>query len=580
MSTLLRVCLFGLTFLATTVSGQFACGQDFNTTDWAGADRFIGSDPINNPYYSAPSDRINWVGGVTSQADSVSNADSARTSFSVNGAGIKIGVISDSFNALGGEAAGIASGDIPGGGNPNGFFTPVNVIKDAMSGTDEGRAMIELVHDIAPGAELMFHSAFNSPGPDGSAPSTTIATAIDALRMAGADIIVDDVGILTAAKYQDGASAQAVDAAFEAGILYFSSAGNNGNNAYEAIQKSADPAAGFNDLHDFNAVGESDQILNLGVLNPGEEFRATLWWKDPYSSLGGTPTTDLSLLFIAINEAEEINAVIEQNQDQLSGADPFEFGGITNPFDFPLEVGIAVERVAGEPAKLLSIEVLGQSIEDGSDTNSATIHGHNAAKGAVSVAAQFYADPGLDEVEGFSSKGPSLILFDGLGNLLAEPESRTTPLITGVDGTDTSFFPSGPGADIEPNGAPNFFGTSAAAPHVAATAALVMERTNNLNVALEPEEFYDLLFTSTIDIETAGFDNQSGFGRLDATLALSRVRAALGDVNLDGDINFFDISLFIEALFTGEFQAEADCDENGIVNFFDIASFITKLIGS
>ncbi len=569
-----------LTVLVTLAVGSLACGQDSNTTDWAGADRFDGRDPISNPYYSAPSERITWVGNVTSQADSVANADTARTDFGVNGSGIKIGVISDSYNTLGGEAAGIASGDLPGVGNPNGFLTPVTVLKDDNSGTDEGRAMVELIHDIAPGAELMFHSAFNNPGSAGSAPTTTIANAIDALRIAGADIIVDDVGILSGAKYQDGASAKAVEAAFAAGILYFSSAGNNGNNAYEAIQKSAAPAVGFNDLHDFNTVGDSDQILNLGVLNPGQEFRVTLWWNDPYASLGGTPTTDLSLLFVAINEAEGINAVIEENQDQFGGADPFEFGGITNPFDFPLEVGIAVERVAGDAAKLLSIEVVGQNIDDDSDTESGTIHGHNAAKGAVSVAAQFYADPGLDNVESFSSKGPTLFLFDELGNPLAEPEFRATPLITGIDGTDTSFFPSGPGADIEPNGFPNFFGTSAAAPHVAAIAALVMERTQNLGVSLEPDEFYELLFASTIDIETAGFDNLSGFGRLDANLALSQVRASLGDVNLDGTVDFDDIPAFISVLIGGEFQAEADCDENGVVDFSDIPSFIEILIAS
>ena len=578
-SASLAACLSGLITLATLASGQAAKGQDFNTTDWSGAERFIGNDSINNPYYSAPSHTITWVGNVTSQADSVTNADSGRTNFSVNGAGIKIGVISDSFNFLGGAAAGIASGDLPGVGNPNGFSTPVNVLKDATSGTDEGRAMIELIHDIAPGAELMFHSAFNNPGPAGSAPTTTIANAIDALRLAGADIIVDDVGILTGAKYQDGASAKAVEAAFAAGIPYFSSAGNNGNNAYEAILKSADPAAGFNDLHDFNAAGDSDQILNLGVLNPGQEFRVTLWWNDPYASLGGTPTTDLSLLFVAINEAEGVNAVVEQNQDQLGGADPFEFGGITNPFDFPLEVGIAVERVAGEQAKLLSIEVVGQGINDDSDTDSGTIHGHNAAKGAVSVAAQFYAEPGLDNVESFSSVGPSLFLFDELGNPLAEPEVRATPLLTGIDGTDTSFFPAAPGSDIEPNGFPNFFGTSAAAPHVAAIAALVMERANNLGVGLEPDELYDLLFASTIDIETAGFDNLSGFGRLDAGLALSQVRGSLGDVNLDGLVDFLDISPFISVLSNGGFQAEADCDESGVVNFLDISSFILILDG-
>ena len=48
----------------------------------------------------------------------------------------------------------------------------------------------------------------------------------------------------------------------------------------------------------------------------------------------------------------------------------------------------------------------------------------------------------------------------------------------------------------------------------------------------------------------------------------------LGDVNLDGLVNFLDISPFIAVLSGGDFQAEADCDQSGFVNFLDIAPFI------
>ena len=158
-------------------------------------------------------------------------ADVTRTAFGVDGSGIKIGIISDSFAKIaGGHAAGIASGDLPGPGNPNNYLTPVNIVQDDLSAfsTDEGRGMAELIHDVAPGAELLFHSAFNNPQ---SSPGGTIATAITNLKNAGADIIVDDVFWIGSPIYQDGLAAQAADAAFAAGIPYFSSAGNNSNNA-------------------------------------------------------------------------------------------------------------------------------------------------------------------------------------------------------------------------------------------------------------------------------------------------------------------------------------------------------------
>jgi len=53
----------------------------------------------------------------------------------------------------------------------------------------------------------------------------------------------------------------------------------------------------------------------------------------------------------------------------------------------------------------------------------------------------------------------------------------------------------------------------------------------------------------------------------------------LGDVNLDGEVNFFDISPFIDVLAAQGFQNEADINLDGIVNFFDIAPFITILAG-
>ena len=54
----------------------------------------------------------------------------------------------------------------------------------------------------------------------------------------------------------------------------------------------------------------------------------------------------------------------------------------------------------------------------------------------------------------------------------------------------------------------------------------------------------------------------------------------LGDVNLDGVVNFLDISPFIAVLSSGDFQAEADCNQNGFVNFLDISPFIGILSGS
>src|SRR5438874_1026686 len=92
------------------------------------------------------------TGMVTSEGDRTHRADDTRNTYGYQGAGIRIGVLSDSFNRLSGNpaAADIANGDLPGPGNPLGNTTPVTVVQEAASGGDEGRAMVQIVHDLVP----------------------------------------------------------------------------------------------------------------------------------------------------------------------------------------------------------------------------------------------------------------------------------------------------------------------------------------------------------------------------------------------------------------------------------------------
>ena len=111
----------------------------------------------------------------------------ARAEFGVDGNGVKVGVLSDSFDHASGAqtdtATDIASGDLPGPGNPCGNEEAVEVLTDSASGgSDEGRAMAQIVHDLAPGADLSFATAFTG--------TTAFANNIEALAAAGAKVIV------------------------------------------------------------------------------------------------------------------------------------------------------------------------------------------------------------------------------------------------------------------------------------------------------------------------------------------------------------------------------------------------------
>ena len=93
---------------------------------------------------------------------------------------------------------------------------------------------------------------------------------------------------------------------------------------------------------------------------------------------------------------------------------------------------------------------------------------------------------------------------------------------------------------------------------------------------------YSTLDTSTIrqlpDVAIAGGALQLTLEPYSMTLVeIPASEILVGDINLNGVVDFFDISPFIELLSNGEFQAEGDFDGDGVVGFLDISGFIAAL---
>jgi hypothetical protein len=188
----------------------------------------------------------------------------ARASYGVTGAGIKIGIISDSFDALGGAADDVAQGALPAG---------VVDLADVPL-TDEGRAMAQLIHTIAPGASIVFYSgdANLSSTVDGS---QSIALAVEALQAEGCNVIVDDLG---APDEPDVGSSleNAINDAVASGVVYVTAAGNDRLNGIPIVGHSADPFA--ESVAAMNVLNAPDStLLDDGYLDPATE---------PFSSIG------------------------------------------------------------------------------------------------------------------------------------------------------------------------------------------------------------------------------------------------------------------------------------------------------
>src|SRR5262249_55307309 len=136
------------------------------------------------------------------------NGPTARHSFGVDGSGITIGVISDSFNSLGGAGHDIAIGALP---------NAISILSD-VAGSDEGRAIAQIIDALAPGAAIDFYSGINGP--------EDLASGIAALQAAGCQIIVDDLGFYER-ELVGGVTDQAIDAAVAAGVTYVTAGGND-----------------------------------------------------------------------------------------------------------------------------------------------------------------------------------------------------------------------------------------------------------------------------------------------------------------------------------------------------------------
>ena len=132
----------------------------------------------------------------------------------VTGNGVKVGILSDS--ALPAQVSALmSSGDL----GPN---TVVLAGQEGPpDGTNEGTAMMEIVQDMAPQAQVFFATAFSD--------ESTFAANIIALQAAGCSVIGDDVSYSDEAPFQDGVVAQAINKFVAAGGIYFSSAANSGN---------------------------------------------------------------------------------------------------------------------------------------------------------------------------------------------------------------------------------------------------------------------------------------------------------------------------------------------------------------
>ncbi len=575
----------------------------------------------------------------------------------VDGEGITVGVMSDSYDtrasAITHAADDVASGDLPGPGNPVNS-QPVVVLQDWPASSDEGRGMLQIVHDLAPKARLGFATA--NGGEVGFASNIRALAGFpgepNTVPGFKADVIVDDIIYLAEPFFQDGIVAQAVDEVAAAGVSYFSSAGNRpATQAYDSKVRIVppDPASWANTDLDFSGVppelyaggfhnfGEGGDLDIAQTIQFANGSVVVFQWNEPFdpqppspvgpplaSGVGtvpdggdtsftfdgtagmlveifvdadntttGVPNPDLTMALFGPDNAfiqfvdsttnpESLTLELPQTGTYTVVVDSFtpaQFGDFLYRVqevqivqqvlsDYNLLfffngffIGASAEQnlftnrpleLVGLPGATLEMVIArantptGRNVADRiryvgfSGVNpqehfsylGPVTYGHNSAAGAMGVAAYPFFAPYVPEA--FTSPGPSTIYFDKNNHRYRRPQYRQKPDLAAMDGANTTFF--GGDSAVDPDTFPNFFGTSAAAPHAAAIAALVLDAAGGPG-SVKPGEMRKILQQSAFRHDLDPYFS-SGF-------AFTRWNLLAVNASADGNaISQFDPNVF------------------------------------
>ena len=458
---------------------------------------------IRTPDYSAAN-----TGSVTSEGDSILNADDVRN-LGFTGAGIRVGVLSDGVESM---ADAQATNDLPAVIERNPAFPGVS--------GDEGTAMLEIVHDLAPDARLAFTG-----GSDGL-PSTLEKInginwlATQAFGGNGADVIVDDTTNYNEPFFEDGPVARAAQRASDSGALYVHSAGNFRNGLVAHYVDSYRPTAPLG-LHDFDSNPARSDVLMTVLIQEEQPVSVFLQWNDAFGASGN----DYDLYLCPPVERISLDDCGKSENVQDGDDDPYEAVGATARTGSNItELFVLIRGVVDSEGNVPDVRQLKLIVRNGFmgyHFSRNTIFGVSAVTDVISVNAIDASDPGHDSISENRAQGPAEIYHP-------RRETRPKPDLVGIEGT--LITGAGGFGYLDPvTNQYKFPGTSAAAPHVAGVAALALQKIRTAEPGIPKvrarRAAFDILLGTAVDLGVRGRDALYGEGRVDALNAINAINA-------------------------------------------------------
>ncbi len=522
------------------------------------------------------------------QGDAAQSTDIVRESYrivseegsaDVDGTGVKIVVFSNSFDANSNATKDVEAGDLPGTagtGNPNGYNTPVEVIKEYPYTfgviSDEGRAMLQIAHDIAPGANLAFRTGVLSPR-DFELGILNLDNQVNTI------VGVDDITFPGEPMFGISNIGKAIQNFTMNGNHYFTSAGNFYDNAYQATFVAADDTNIPDFVPDEGTVahifGGTGDIYQRFEVKNGETYMIVLQWDEDFASQDNMLGAASDLDFWVVDDQERLlvgNNYYNDGEDDIDNdsKDPIEY--ITFRATADGQANFMITSANGNPGALPfryiifvanSMQVLEHY--DGAPTMS----GHTLTPEALAIGA-------VDFRKSLNSEPFTPQPFSSFGGVLPgateDDEAAAEVALSSFDGGNTNVGTIGQnevdGVPIDGDIYKNFFGTSASVVHVAAAFALAKSAIPNWYGAENSLDILQLFkdYATEVDSEDqlgAGLVNASNtFKQLAAQTAI-QIRLAVNEGQVDSEGEPLVLSADpIKVTLTGKYFPEAPEDPN------------------